>query len=128
MVKFYILDTSCKCCAQFCALDFERLKMTMANPMLVNFRNIYRASEITGHGFVSESVGQPMLIAYQTVNQMLSTCDNIALAPPFLQLSALPTEAATLHAARIYRRCCYLPGGRLWNGSTTARSIGAKWR
>jgi hypothetical protein len=66
-----------------------------------------------------------MLIACQAVNQMPLTSDNTALVPPFPQLSALPTEAAILHAARIYRRC-YPTGGRLWNGSTTARSIGAK--
>ncbi len=44
---------------QFRALDFKRLKATMASPVLIDLRNIYRAEEIARHGFVYESVGRP---------------------------------------------------------------------
>jgi UDPglucose 6-dehydrogenase len=43
---------------QFRALDFGRLKSAMANPLLVDLRNIYRADEVTRHGFAYESVGR----------------------------------------------------------------------
>jgi UDPglucose 6-dehydrogenase len=43
---------------QFRALDFGRLKNAMANPLLVDLRNIYRADEVTRHGFAYESVGR----------------------------------------------------------------------
>ena len=44
---------------QFRALDFDRLKTVMAQPVLVDLRNVYRAEEIDRHGFVYESVGRP---------------------------------------------------------------------
>jgi UDPglucose 6-dehydrogenase len=44
---------------QFRALDFMRLKKTMAQPVLVDLRNIYTAAEVTPHGFSYESVGRP---------------------------------------------------------------------
>jgi UDPglucose 6-dehydrogenase len=44
---------------QFRALDFARLKQTMAQPVLVDLRNIYTAAELKKHGFVYESVGRP---------------------------------------------------------------------
>jgi UDPglucose 6-dehydrogenase len=44
---------------QFRALDFGRLKGVMANPLLVDLRNIYRADEVARHGFAYESVGRP---------------------------------------------------------------------
>jgi UDPglucose 6-dehydrogenase len=43
---------------QFRALDFERLKGAMAAPVLIDLRNIYRAEEVIGHGFVYHSVGR----------------------------------------------------------------------
>ena len=43
---------------QFRALDFARLKGVMANPLLVDLRNIYRAEEVARHGFAYESVGR----------------------------------------------------------------------
>ncbi|MDO9412922.1 MAG: UDP-glucose/GDP-mannose dehydrogenase family protein [Pseudolabrys sp.] len=43
---------------QFRALDFARLKGAMANPLLVDLRNIYRAEEVARHGFAYESVGR----------------------------------------------------------------------
>ena len=43
---------------QFRALDFVRLKETMAQPVLVDLRNIYSADEVARHGFVYESVGR----------------------------------------------------------------------
>ncbi len=43
---------------QFRALDLERLKQTMACPVIIDLRNIYRPEEVTGHGFRYESVGR----------------------------------------------------------------------
>ena len=43
---------------QFRALDFERLKVMMERPVLVDLRNIYRPEEAARAGFVYESVGR----------------------------------------------------------------------
>ena len=43
---------------QFRALDFKRLKAIMAQPALVDLRNIYRPEELARHGFAYESVGR----------------------------------------------------------------------
>jgi UDPglucose 6-dehydrogenase len=43
---------------EFRALDFERLKQAMAQPVLVDLRNVYRAAEVTRYGFTYESVGR----------------------------------------------------------------------
>lgn len=39
---------------QFRALDFDRLKGVMANALLVDLRNIYRADEVVRYGFAYE--------------------------------------------------------------------------
>jgi UDPglucose 6-dehydrogenase len=44
---------------QFRALDFRRLKEIMAQPVLVDLRNIYHAEEVARYGFAYESVGRP---------------------------------------------------------------------
>lgn len=44
---------------QFRALDLQRLKQEMAQPIIVDLRNIYRTEEMAEHGFVYESVGRP---------------------------------------------------------------------
>ena len=43
---------------QFRALDFVRLKKVMAQPVLVDLRNIYRPDEVARHGFAYEGVGR----------------------------------------------------------------------
>jgi UDPglucose 6-dehydrogenase len=43
---------------QFRALDLPRLKQVMARPALVDLRNIYRANELTKHGFQYLGVGK----------------------------------------------------------------------
>ncbi len=43
---------------QFRALDLARLKNTMKSPVLVDLRNIYRADEVTAHGFAYSSIGR----------------------------------------------------------------------
>ena len=43
---------------QFRALDLARLKREMANPVLVDLRNIYRRDEMEALGFTYESVGR----------------------------------------------------------------------
>jgi UDPglucose 6-dehydrogenase len=44
---------------QFRALDFARLKEIMASPIFVDLKNVYEPEDITGVGFVYESVGRP---------------------------------------------------------------------
>jgi UDPglucose 6-dehydrogenase len=43
---------------QYRAMDLERLKREMAQPVVVDLRNIYRPEEMAVHGFVYESVGR----------------------------------------------------------------------
>lgn len=43
---------------QFRALDFARLKKEMAEPVLVDLRNVYNPDEMTRHGFKYESIGR----------------------------------------------------------------------
>ena len=44
---------------QFRALDMSRLKKEMAQPIIVDLRNVYRPDEIAKHGFIYESIGRP---------------------------------------------------------------------
>jgi UDPglucose 6-dehydrogenase len=44
---------------QFRALDFARLKTMMAEPVVVDLRNIYRREEIVRHGFRYAAIGRP---------------------------------------------------------------------
>jgi len=44
---------------QFRALDLDRLKEAMAQPLVVDLRNIYRPEDMAAAGFVYESVGRP---------------------------------------------------------------------
>jgi UDPglucose 6-dehydrogenase len=44
--------------AQFRALDLERLKREMAQPVVVDLRNIYRPDDMAALGFIYESVGR----------------------------------------------------------------------
>ena len=43
---------------QFRALDLKRLKREMANPVIVDLRNIYRSEDMEALGFIYESVGR----------------------------------------------------------------------
>jgi UDPglucose 6-dehydrogenase len=43
---------------QFRALDLARLRRMMANPVLIDLRNIYRPDEVVSHGFHYGSVGR----------------------------------------------------------------------
>ena len=43
---------------QFRALDLDRLKREMAQPVLVDLRNIYRPEDMAALGFIYESVGR----------------------------------------------------------------------
>lgn len=44
---------------EFRSLDFKRLKSRMAAPAFIDLRNVYRADELTRHGFSYTSVGRP---------------------------------------------------------------------
>ncbi len=46
---------------QFRAQDLERLKSELAQPVVVDLRNIYRPEDMATLGFVYESVGRPKL-------------------------------------------------------------------
>jgi UDPglucose 6-dehydrogenase len=43
---------------QFRALDFAQLKKAMAQPIVVDLRNVYRAEEVERHGFTYVSIGR----------------------------------------------------------------------
>jgi UDPglucose 6-dehydrogenase len=43
---------------QFRALDFVRMKQAMAQPVLIDLRNVYRPEEVIRHGFRYQSVGR----------------------------------------------------------------------
>ncbi|HET9717505.1 MAG TPA: UDP-glucose/GDP-mannose dehydrogenase family protein [Pseudolabrys sp.] len=43
---------------QFRALDFDRLKSLMLQPVLVDLRNVYRPEEMSRRGFIYEGVGR----------------------------------------------------------------------
>jgi len=43
---------------QYRALDWERIKSEMAQPVVVDLRNIYRAEDMAAHGFTYDSVGR----------------------------------------------------------------------
>ncbi len=44
---------------QFRALDFDRLRTLMKNPVLIDLRNIYKAADLKGRGFAYTSIGRP---------------------------------------------------------------------
>ena len=44
---------------QFRALDMERVKSTLSQPILVDLRNVYSADYMTKLGFEYHSVGRP---------------------------------------------------------------------
>jgi UDPglucose 6-dehydrogenase len=46
---------------QFRALDLEKLKGVMAQPVIVDLRNIYHPDDMARHGFRYDSVGRQMV-------------------------------------------------------------------
>jgi UDPglucose 6-dehydrogenase len=46
---------------QYRTLDLERLKKEMAQPVVIDLRNIYRPEDMATYGFTYESVGRPPL-------------------------------------------------------------------
>jgi UDPglucose 6-dehydrogenase len=47
---------------QFRALDLDRLKREMRQPVMVDLRNIYRRDDLEARGFIYESVGRPKVL------------------------------------------------------------------
>jgi UDPglucose 6-dehydrogenase len=43
---------------QYRTLDLDRVKSEMAQPVVVDLRNIYRPADMAAHGFTYESVGR----------------------------------------------------------------------
>jgi UDPglucose 6-dehydrogenase len=46
---------------QFRALDLDRLKREMRQPIMVDLRNIYRRDDMEARGFIYESIGRPKI-------------------------------------------------------------------
>ncbi|MBV9462469.1 MAG: UDP-glucose/GDP-mannose dehydrogenase family protein [Bradyrhizobium sp.] len=46
---------------QYRTLDLDRLKQEMAQPVVIDLRNIYRPEDMAANGFIYESVGRPPL-------------------------------------------------------------------
>jgi UDPglucose 6-dehydrogenase len=44
---------------QYRTLDLERLKQEMAQPVVIDLRNIYRPDDMAANGFIYDSVGRP---------------------------------------------------------------------
>jgi UDPglucose 6-dehydrogenase len=44
---------------QYRAMDMGRLKEVMAQPVVVDLRNVYRPEDMAAHGFIYESIGRP---------------------------------------------------------------------
>ena len=44
---------------QFRALDLERIKQAMRQPVLIDLRNVYRPEDVARHGFVYDGIGRP---------------------------------------------------------------------
>jgi UDPglucose 6-dehydrogenase len=59
---------------QFRMLDLIRLKKEMAQPVIVDLRNIYRPDEMAEHGFTLASVGRP--VAQQDFSEPASIVSN----------------------------------------------------
>jgi UDPglucose 6-dehydrogenase len=60
---------------QFRALDLIRLKKEMAQPVIVDLRNIYRPEEMAEHGFTFASVGRPAAKDFSEPASIVSTID-----------------------------------------------------
>ena len=48
---------------QFRALDLDRIKLLMAQPVMVDLRNIYKPDDMRARGFAYTSVGRPGSVA-----------------------------------------------------------------
>jgi UDPglucose 6-dehydrogenase len=46
---------------QYRTLDLERLKKELAQPVVIDLRNVYRPEDMAAHGFAYESIGRPPL-------------------------------------------------------------------
>ena len=52
---------------EFRALDLERMKSMMKNPILVDLRNIYTPKEMVEAGFQYNSIGRSKVVATETL-------------------------------------------------------------
>jgi UDPglucose 6-dehydrogenase len=52
---------------QFRALDLDRVRSLMRQPVLVDLRNIYEPEEMERHGFIYSSVGRPTTLAQRRI-------------------------------------------------------------
>ena len=86
---------------QYRALDLERLKQTMAQPVVVDLRNIYSPEDMAEHGFVYDSVGRA------PVQQLRRSTDRDAMAE-----SARRTAKRVAASRR--RRSPWQGRSRLW--------------
>jgi UDPglucose 6-dehydrogenase len=61
---------------QFRALDLAQLKSVMTTPIIVDLRNVYRASDMQKHGFIYHSIGRPTLGANQKPRELEPSLDH----------------------------------------------------
>jgi UDPglucose 6-dehydrogenase len=78
---------------EFRALDLERLKTTMAQPVVVDLRNIYRPQDMIAHGFRYSSVGRDPALDLNTSLQV--SLDDVS--------DALSLERSNVNGAALKR-------------------------
>ena len=47
---------------EFRALDLERVKASLRQPLVIDLRNIYKPDEMTAAGFTYHSIGRPVSV------------------------------------------------------------------
>lgn len=57
---------------EFRGLDFYELKKLVKTPLLIDFRNIYKAPEISACGFDMVSIGRPFVKAYEGLDNKVA--------------------------------------------------------
>ena len=77
---------------QFRALDLDRLKAAMAQPVVVDLRNIYRPEDMAAHGFTYDSVGRA---SSASLSFAFSACAKV----PSVQGRACPEPSTSLSLA-----------------------------
>ena len=66
---------------EFRALDLDRLKRSMARPVIVDLRNIYSPEELTARGFQYQSIGRVTKAQVEPVKEIMMASEADALQP-----------------------------------------------
>ena len=142
---------------QYRALDLERIKSEMAQPVVVDLRNIYRPEDMAAHGFTYESVGRAAELQSTLPSPRVAGMSGTARAcPGHARLVADSPDRHDAHASRTRRgmtndetycpapstrpsrstRCSTNSGARSrpttprcwWRRPAPARPRGCRWR